>query len=79
MRFNLETVQMILLKTETRIYMPFGKTPLPVVWGEIVTEPKSMCPMHSEAKQNQNIRVWSREEFTAEPRVALALKNSRTS
>ena len=47
--------------------MPFGKTPLPVVWGEIVTEPKSMCPTHSEAKQYQNIRVWSREEFTAEP------------
>ena len=65
---------MILLKTETRFYMPFGKIPLPVVWGEIVTEPKSICPMHSEAKQYENISIWSREEFTAEPRVALALK-----
>ena len=48
---------MILLKTETRFYMPFGKIPLPVVWGEIVTEHKSECPTHSEAKQYQNIRV----------------------
>ena len=45
-----------------------------MIWGEIVTEPKSIRPMHSEAKQYENISVWSREEFTAEPWVALALK-----
>ena len=28
---------------------------------------KSVCPMHSEAKQYQNIRIWSRERLTAGP------------
>lgn len=48
-------------------------------YGEkLLAEPKSICPMHSEAKQYENISIWSREEFTAEPGGS-CLKNSRTS
>ena len=30
-----------------------------------VPKHKFLCPMHSEAKQTQNIRVWSRQRFIA--------------
>ena len=33
-----------------------------------VTERKSTCPTHSEAKQYQNVGVWNRERFIAGPR-----------
>ena len=32
---------------------------------QTVTEHKFVCPMHHEAKQYQNIRIWSRERFIA--------------
>ena len=28
---------------------------------------KSMCPAHCKAKQYQNLRVWNRERFIAQP------------
>ena len=35
--------------------------------GDSVTEHKSLCPTHNEAKQYQDIGVWRREKFVAGP------------
>ena len=43
----------------------------------VLLKHKSMCPMHTEAKQYQNIKVWSRKRFIeghARRQVAPALK-----
>ena len=40
---------------------------LTLIWGDNVIKHKSVCPTHNEAKRYQNVRVWSRERFTAGP------------
>ena len=38
-----------------------------IVYIKYITEHKSMCPTHSEAKQYQTVGVWSRKMFIAGP------------
>ena len=46
---------------------PIGEDSPALKLNNIITECKSMCLMHTEAKLYRNIGVWSRERFIAGP------------
>ena len=66
-----------LLLSETQTWTEFE--PLCICSCSSVTKCESVCPMHSEAKQHQNVSVWSRDKFIEGPArrwVAHALKTA---